>query len=201
MNEHRWEHLPKKLLVVLSAVIIILMSTATGAQDNCGDGLPCGRIPWSLIVLPPLSSPTPAPTLNFQVTSPPPPSATPSGPATGTPGPAATIVDGSQIGEQVSTLQAVWQQTPIPILDASGTPVSVDTQFQQIGSNAGTIFGYARTLSGLNIGRLTPLITFFFTAFVVVVGLRVSTFVLPFLATVFGIVRKAVQLILDFIPG
>jgi hypothetical protein len=200
-HKHRWEHLPKKLLVVLSAVIIVLMSTATSAQDNCGDGLPCGRIPWSLIVLPPLASPTPAPTLNVQWTPiPSGPTSTPSV-ITNTPAPIPTFPNGQEINDQVATLQSVWDATAIPVYDASGTPINLDTSYDELGGNAGTFFGYARGLSGISLGRLTPLITFFFLTFVIIITLKMTTFLFPFIATVFGLIRKIIQLILDFIPG
>lgn len=39
---------------------VFLICSVTFAQENCGNGLPCGPLPWDLPVFPVLQSPTPA---------------------------------------------------------------------------------------------------------------------------------------------
>jgi hypothetical protein len=80
-------------------------------------------------------------------------------------------------------------------IDPNGT-----SQMSQIAANAGDFFGYAKTVSTVSFGSLSPLISFGFTAMVVVLTTKILSFILPLVSALFGIVRKIISLILDFLP-
>lgn len=71
----------------------------------------------------------------------------------------------------------------------------------ELSDNTASIFGYARGLSEVNFGSLSPLITFLFTSLLIFIFVKTVLFLLPVFAALFGVIRKIVELILDFIPG
>lgn len=185
---------------ILVAASMLIFSTAA-AQDDCGDGLPCGKIPWDLPALPSLQSPTPIPTVALTQV---PPTQTPGGPtATPTSAPTSTPTSGgfdSGLNDQVATLGAVIQTTPLVINDANGTPVNTTDSFDEMGANAGTFFGYARGLSEASFGEMSPLFNFGFLALIIVISIKLLTFLLPIGSAIFGILRNIISLVRDFIP-
>lgn len=189
--------------VLTVIVVIIALAITAGSADaqagECGQGLPCGPIPWRLPQLPALQSPTPMPTAALTAI---PPTATPGGP-TSTPGPTATTnpldIDTSPISDQLATLSAVIASTPLAVYNAEGTPVDIEQQFDEMSQNAGVFFGYAQGL-GTGFGPISPLIVFTITAFLVVLSVKILTFLMPVFAAVFGILRKVINTILEFIP-
>lgn len=186
----------KRFLLLLVATTCIGVGFLK-AQDNCGDGLPCGRIPWDLPVLPPLPSPTLMPTIAVTLN---PPTQTPGGP-TATPAPtnAGFDIDVSGINDQFGTLQALAEATE-PVIESSGTPVNNQNQLATLTSDSATFFGYVRGVSEINLGNLTPLIGFALLSFVTVIGTKVITLLLPVLSVLFGLLRKVISLVLDFLP-
>lgn len=187
--------------------LLLLLTTgwlsfgAVYAQDDCGDGLPCGRIPWDLPALPVLPSPTIIPTIPVTYTV---PTQTPGGPtATPTPTPIPSgggfDIDVSGISDQFATLESMAAATQ-PSIQVSGTPVNSDDQLATLTSNSGTFFGYVRGVSDMNLGGLTPIFGFVIISFLTVVSVKVITLVLPVLAVLFGLLRKVVSVVLDFLP-
>ncbi len=184
-------------IAVVTLLILCLISPVL-AQDDCGDGLPCGRIPWDLPAMPPMPSPTYMPTFSITV-QPTAGSATATPLPTNTPAPINTI-DAQQIADQVATLESVLNSTPYMIVDAAGTPVDAEQTFVELGDNAGEFFGYYRSLSDAQFGSISPLIALSGFSLLVVVSLKALTITLPFISTLIGIIRKAIGLILDFLP-
>lgn len=189
----------RDILAVTVVALLLILGEPVGAQD-CGNGLPCGPLPWRLPNLPRLRTPTPMPTISFNPTPPPTatpaPTDTPSGPT-----PTATLdLDTSGIANQIATLNAVIEQTPMIVLDMAGTPVDTSAQFAELGDNAGLVFGYARGLSQASLGSISPLVAFTLTALVVVIAVKMLTFMWPILAALWNIISRIIQLVLDFLP-
>jgi hypothetical protein len=67
-------------------------------------------------------------------------------------------------------------------------------------SGSESFFSYAKGISAYSFGSLTPLIAFFMIIVIVTIGHHMARFILPMAAMIFGIARKIVQLVLDFIP-
>lgn len=184
----------------LLVVLLMGIMAVPAAAQNCGSGLPCGPLPWALPNLPSLESPTPpatvfitsAPTESPTMT----PTPCPTAPcATATPTPTQTSqFDVGPINDQISTLGAVVNGTPIATIDAA--------RFgdQDLGTNAGAFFGYALGLSDIHFGILTSLFTFLLFAIMYMIGIRFVLIMLPLLASILGFIRKLFSLILDFLP-
>jgi len=184
-------------------------------QTWCGAGLPCGQIPWPVLRLPALASPTPIPTIIISAT--PSPSATPATPSpTWTPGgptPTATAtwtptateqpdlssLDTSAISGVVATWQVQISATQPPIL-ISGTPMD-GIVIAGLEDDAREFFGKVQGLAAsVNLGKVSPLITWLLFAVGVMLFVTVTTFLLPVIMAIFGLVRKVIQLVLDFLP-
>ena len=185
---------------ILIGVLLFLTALPVSAQSkDCGSGLPCGPLPWKLPVLPTLASPTPAPTTSIAAT------ASPSGTQQATP-PAAIVtaippptvdLDTGGIDDSFATLSAIMASTPLVVLNTEGTPVG---PVEDLDANASVFFSYAKGMTTDWAGPIAPLITLTMTAFVTVVGVKIITFILPLLSAIFGIIRKIISLILDFLP-
>jgi hypothetical protein len=182
----------RKLLI--ACITFIVVAAPVTAQD-CGNGLPCGAIPWPLPGAPGLSSPTPMPTINVddidQNPNPGQPTNTP------TPQPTPTSI-GEDLGvvsleDQIATLQALVDATPIVVAEQG-----VDTP--DLGSGASTVFGLVLAIQGVHFGVLTPLVTFGFFMLFFVISFKTAFIILPVVAVIFGFVRKVVNTILEFIP-
>lgn len=184
-------------LVAASMLILVAGTRLIYAQQDCGNGLPCGSIPWPQPNPPQLQSPTPMPTVGVTQI---PPTQTPGGP-TATPAPSSTAAfDSSGLNDQVSTLGAVIQTTPLAINDINGTPVNTTGTFDTLGVNAGTFFGYARGISQASFGQMSPLFDFGFLALIVVISIKLITFLLPIGSAIFGVIRGVIALIRSLNP-
>lgn len=185
----------KKMLLSLSLVLLCAIPFLVVAADNCDPFLPCGPLPWPLPALPNLQSPTPIPTLAT---------------ATRYPTPMETMVMGDPVlpsptpwfrattfNEPVSTLQDLINSTPIPMYGFDDNPVNTNGIFLPIKY----LWAYIKGLALYDFGVFNPLILAFFTIFVYVVGFKLLMLVFPAIVFLFGILRRIVQLILDFIPG
>jgi hypothetical protein len=188
----------RRLLILLVCVLCGAVTVSAQSTD-CGQGLPCGPVPWKLPVLPKLSSPTPIPTVPVTLQPPNTPGPTP------TPQPTPTFqpigintVDASGIADKMATLSAVIEATPELVLNASGTPVALEDA--ALDSGAETLFAYAKGLGSINLGSISPVVTFSVTAAMLIIATKLITFILPVLVALFGIIRKIIQLILDFLP-
>lgn len=192
-----------KLASITALILLVIIAAPVVAQRDCGDGLPCGKLLWDLPLLPTLQTPTPMPTFdvsgNVQPTDVSGAVPTPAPAATNTPVP--TNVDASSITDNLSTLSAVMSETPMMVTDLNGTPFDQDAAFEELGTNAGTFFGFARSIiSPVTFGPLWPLVALVVTSLTVVFGVKIITYGLPVFAALFGFIRKMVQIILDFIP-
>ena len=179
-------------------LIVLFVALPIQAQSNCGNGLPCGPIPWTLPQFPDLRSPTPfiwEQANEVALTSTPVPSATSIGSSFITPTPFATFEDFSN---NVATLQAVFEATEIPITNELGTPIALDAT---IAENGSIFFSYARGFTANSFGVFAPLIDFIIFAFLLTLFYAVLQFALPVLTALFGAFRKLIQFLLDFIPG
>jgi hypothetical protein len=178
---------------VLIGLLLFLIALPVSAQSkNCGSGLPCGPLPWALPSLPNLSSPTPMPTIVITDES-----AGVDPEVTETPAPPGVDLDTGGIDSSFATLNAIMASTPMVLLNAEGTaePIMGD-----VDENASVFFSYAKGMTTDWAGPIAPLVSLTLTAFVTVIGVKIITFVLPLVSAIFGIVRKVISLILDFLP-
>lgn len=184
----------KRLIVLL----LLLIPGTVSAQQNCGNGLPCGPVPWSLPPLPRLASPTPMPTIVLTPLAPTPGPGTP----TSTPAPTSaptSAFDTSGINNQVATLQVFMETTQEPIYNELGTPVGLSS-LPELSQGAGLFFGYAKGFSQASFGSLSPVFTLALLSMITVLSVKAITFGLPILATVVGMIRNVLSMIRDFIP-
>jgi len=177
----------------------------TVVPRECGNGLPCGALPWLLPSLPRLLSPTPFPTVLYTAV----PTNTPSSGATPLPtaAPLPTVTlrptddfDVGEIENRVATLEALVGSTQVPI-SLNGTPFDFTAGSSEIGTNAGTLFGYIRGVTSMSFGVMQPIITFVFFGGAFILVVKSTQLILPIVSVIFGFLRKIVQLVLDFIPG
>jgi hypothetical protein len=184
--------------VIVGFIIVLLATVGVAAAQDCDPLLPCGPLPWSLPSLPDLASPTALPVANIS-------------PGMGTPTatpvssgmilPSATpAFDVSGLNDGMGTLQAIANSTSIPINDLNGTPFSSGGALATLTANTSDAFGYVRGLNDISFGPLTPLVTMMFTAALLFLVFNVGNFLLPLVMALFGVFRKIVGLILDFLP-
>jgi hypothetical protein len=184
---------------------LLLGAAPVAAQQPCGDGIPCKPVVWPLPGFPELTSPTPLPNSGGGDNL---PTSIPLPTATWTPYPTSSpfatwtpFLDTAPISEKVETIQALIEGTDIPILNASGTPVTIQTQVAGIGSNANTFIGYMRTIQNSDIvGPFAPLVTMLFSGILILLLLKASDYIVPIVIALWGIIRKVVSVVLDFIP-
>lgn len=189
----------KKFLVIMALLCLPLPALA---QNNCGNGLPCGSVPWRLPQLPKLASPTPMPTVVLTAVIPTPGPGTPTYTPTAVPtnAPTATgVFDTSGIDSQVATLQYMAEATQAVIYNAEGTPVGLEG-VEELGDNAGQFFGYAKGLAETSFGSLSPVISFSLVSMITIIGVKLVTFVLPILSSILAMFKSLIQLIMDFLP-
>jgi hypothetical protein len=197
-----------------AALLIVLLTVLPAAAADCGNGLPCGPVPWNLPALPTLQSPTPMPTFFFTATPTPtmtPTNFTPSPTATTTPTPTATftptmtptntpVFDEAGLQNQVETLQALLDATPIT-LEIDGTPVTASDQIDIAGDGVEDFFEIVKGVLGADWGPFSPMYHAFLASVVVVFLIVAVTYSAPIIGFVFGLVRKIYTAIMDFIPG
>lgn len=185
-----------KQILVGVTLLLLAIPLVMVAQRDCGNGLPCGAIPWPLPKLPILISPTPMPTSVIT------PGPTPTSLATLITGdvfPTVAVVSGlNDLSDQFKTLAAVINATSVPVV-VSGTPVSASEQLNQTAGNAGVFFGYVHGFSEINLGGLTPFVIFTITAFLTVITMKSLSFILPVVAAIFGLVLRVVQFIIGLL--
>ncbi len=182
-----------RLRAILTGCILLLAALPVSAQSkSCGSGLPCGPLPWQLPALPTLVSPTPMPTRVITDES---GSVNPMG--TETPAPPGVDLDTGGIDSSFATLNAIMASTPMVLLNAEGTEEPI---IGDLDENASVFFSYTKGMTTDWAGPIAPLISLTLTGFVTVIGVKIITLILPLVSAVFGIVRKILSLILDFLP-
>lgn len=187
-----------KRSLLIALILMLSVGVAAAQQRECGNGLPCGSIPWPLGNPPVLTSPTPMPTVGVTAVL---PTVTPGGP-TPTPIPPTVgfDIDTSGISDRFATLQAMAEATDEPVL-VDGTPVSSTDQLSEMAEDSTTFFSYARALASVDLGTgFSPIWAFGFLTFAIVLGVTIITYILPLLAALFGLIRKVIQVLLDFLP-
>jgi len=184
---------------ILVFVLVMGLALPVMAQSDCGDGLPCGQLLWDLPPLPELQSPTPMPTFAVTVQATQVSGAVPTPPLV--PTSPSIDVDTDGISDAISTLNVVILQTPVPILDLSGTPVDPSESFDNFGGDPQDFFAYAKGLSTVQFGSLSPLLVFSIASLATVIFVKSLTYMLPVVIALWGILRKIVSVVLDFIPG
>lgn len=173
--------------------LVLLGAIPVSAQSrNCDSGLPCGPLPWALPELPNLASPTPMPTIVLTDES---GSIDPG--ATETPTPPGLDLDLGGIDSSFATLNAIMASTPMVLLNPEGTEEPI---IGGLDENAEMFFSYAKGMTTDWAGPIAPLVSLTLTGFVTVISVKIITFVLPLVSAVFGIIRKIISLILDFLP-
>lgn len=191
-------------LVYLCFVLMVLAIAApvyavTPAPD-CGFGLPCGPMPWNLPNMPVLVSPTPPPNSAanpaFLTATPTP---TPTTTVTATPSPTQPF-DPAAINGHVQTLQAVMNGTSVPLVNLQGTPLNLSTEVGNLQTNTGTFWSYVKGVGDTFGTQIGLMISFTFVAFGVVATTKFATLILPVLMAIWGIIRKVIIVILEFIP-
>jgi hypothetical protein len=184
--------------IILVILVLIIIAIPTAAQ-TCGTYLPCGNVPWGLPQFPGLRSPTPVVLSD---------AGNPLVVATSTPGSTATspttfitptpFLDASAFTDNVATLEAMFDATDIPVLNAEGTPVSLENT---IATDGELFFAYAKGITANSFGVFAPLVNFIVFTFLFSIFFAVVRMALPVLAVIFGAIRKIIQFLLDFIPG
>jgi hypothetical protein len=176
----------------LILALLLLMATPILAQNNnqsCGNGLPCGSLPWPLPTFPAMPSPTPIAIDDSFANPPPVPTSTAM----------ATLVDLAPIENGIGTMEAALNATPISI-EIEGTLVSPEDIVLTYVGDGGGIFGYIKGLNSNSLGILAPFVNFVIIALLVVMVTQLNTFIIPIAMAVFGMIRKVLSLILDFLP-
>jgi len=184
--------------------------------SSCGMAFnPCGGLPWDLPTFPTLS--LPSPTIQPTLPSPTPvpatvtPSVTPTPTITRTPTgtlpptPTSTqqnITDGMStvaIGAQnlASTLNS--QSTQIAILN--GTPQGPAQIANQLGQNAGQLFGVARALQMGDVNGAGGLVSFGLLALAFVFLVYIATFAGPVILTLLKLTLQILQIVIQAIRG
>lgn len=183
----------KYRVLLLAAASMLIFSTAA-AQNDCGNGLPCGSIPWPQPNPPQLSSPTPIPTA-----TPRPDTSGSVGPGTPTPTPIGANLGSADVANQIATVSG-YNPTPVNVLSENGTSLIFADQLDFLRHDTTQVIGYARGLTNLNFGKVTPLVMFMFAALALVVFVKGWTLLMPVFATLIGLFRKIVSFIMEFIP-
>jgi len=191
--------------VFILLVMIVACAGGVSAQD-CGNGLPCGPIPWPLPVMPELVSPTPInrdvdlfPTEESGLVDTPTPSPTwtliPSATLAPTLTPAWTqeALDGA-----LATAQALGTATPQAVT-VDGQEIGMESASSNVGA-IGLLFGYLKGIPTSLFGPFSPLIATFFAGFGIKLFIDNFSILTKMVIVGIGLVRKVVQLILEFIP-
>lgn len=140
---------------------------------------------WSVPDFPTLASPTP---LGSGLINP-----------GGTPTPTPPSFD--SIVDSVATLESAMLTPVATITNTEGTPIALEDAFDEFAGNASVVFGYSRSLTDTNVfGYSSRLVTFLFLLLTSILALRLLTFLMPLLAAIFGLVRKLIGFVLEFIP-
>jgi hypothetical protein len=182
-----------------AAVFLLLLLFAFPAAAQCG--VPCQPVQWPLPTWPALVSPTPLADVSGLV-----PTYTPTG--TITPGasltPTATLtpfVDAGDVGSSLATLEFIVAGTVPPLANPSGTPFTLPDMLATAEADTSQFWGYSKGISESNfLGPFAPFATLLMVFMLTLFLVKGSTFLLPIGFALFGVIRKVVSLLLDFLP-
>ena len=201
----------RKLILCL-VMLLAIPSGLVAAQSDCGNGLPCGPIPWRLPHWPAMQSPTPIGTqadfLTVTYTPTPTPTNTPTPTPTNTPTPTPTATFTPQdtatpfltdvpIQDNVATAQAAAEVTEEVVYNPEGTPIAKEDATALIDP---MIFSYIKGLSSDIFGPFEPVVMVLIIGFGLNMLLLVIKLVLFVGSVALGYVRKAVEFIMEIIP-
>jgi hypothetical protein len=180
------------MITLLMATLIIFSQ-----QDDCGNGLPCGPVPWTVPNYPIILSPTPFPTTWIQTT--PTPTATPETTETATPTLTPTAeptVDSTPLYEAIEELEDFIGGTREPVV-IDGHDFTLDSLADRPSTE--TFWSYLAGLFSVEIGKSQPFLNFAFYAMGIVLVTKSITFVLPVLAVVYSVLLKVVDTVVGLI--
>jgi len=197
---------------LLVVALLLALGVPLSAQSDCGNGLPCGPIPWPLPIFPTLQSPTPIGTAVWFLTATATPTNTPTETPTSTPTntptetptatPTATDTPTpfTAIPPNVlaATAQFAAEMTAEAILDTEGTPVDFDADAELLID--GEILGYIKGVSLYSFGPFTPLVTILLVGFLLSLVMFAFRIVVPIGAMLFGVIRRGVEFVLELLP-
>jgi hypothetical protein len=106
----------RKIALILVSLLCLIAPTSA-QQSSCGNGLPCGPIPWVIPPLPNLASPSPMPTIAVTTSSinPGAPTATPAPISS----PTAIGIDTGGLTGQLNSISTLIAQTPASLTGSS----------------------------------------------------------------------------------
>lgn len=186
-------------MITLLMLFAVLMP-GSYQDDFCGNGLPCGPVPWPVPQLPIILSPTPIPTAVIQAT------AVPSDP-TSTPQPTSTPIptipdeqiDTDDLEDVIGDIEDIVNQTAVPDFgNVDGTEIGWESA-DSLSTSA--FWGLVRGLLGINIGVFQPVFVAGIIAVFTITFVKSTTLILPVVAFAIGMIRKAVEFVVKFIPG
>lgn len=174
-------------------VLILLMAAPAMAQDisDCTSAHPCGPVPWRIPQLPMLVTPTSVPSSSGAVSAifgaTPVPAPEQAGALGDT-----SFFDGDALNDEIGTLNDLMSNNE----SVNGS----QEDLVALASQSADFLGYVRAFSTANFGVFTPLLLIFILSFSVKMGAGLSLRLLPLVAVIFGLIRKAITVVLDFIP-
>lgn len=178
---------------------LLMVSAALPAAAQCGS--PCQPVQWPLPTWPALTSPTPPPDPSSGNVV---PTATPTGTlgATLTPtGTATAPLDAGGIGGSLATLQFVVGGTVPPLANPSGTPFTIPDMLATAEADTTDFWGYTKGIADANFfGPFAPFATLAVAFIFLLLLVKGSTFLLPVAFALFGVLRKVISLLLEFLP-
>lgn len=187
-----------KRRTLLTFFVLLSIPLWASAQSSCGNGLPCGPLPWPMPKFPILVSPSPMPTIGITAVPTSGGSPTATSAPTETPAPTGTVIsDFTSLSDQMATLQGMLLATSEPV-EINGTAIDSDEYLATSVAGSTTFFSYVRAFSDVDVGFLGQIINFALVSFAVVIAIKLATFILPMLGTLFGIILGAVQFFISF---
>ncbi len=186
ISQRRRDNLMRMILATL-----LMLALSIPVFADCTDKTPCGPVPWKMPVLPRLLTPTPMPNSSGSVTGIFGPTPVPDTNASADLGDT-NFFDGSALNKQVGDLKTLMSNQNT--MNGTGQDLGV------LVSQSGDFFSYLRAFATANFGVFTPLLLIAVLSFSVKMGLGVSTRLFPVFMAIYGFVRKAITVILDFIP-
>lgn len=186
-------------MINLMIATLILISPLKMQSDDCGNGLPCGPLPWSVPQYPVILSPTAIPTTFIQATATPLPQPTEDPAITNTPMPTeAPTVDTEPLSTVVSDIEELIDATAIPAFEVNDTTID----FSSIDEFSGvTFWGYVRGLFSVDLGAIQPIVTIVTVGIFLFIFVQLSTYILQVIALLIGLVMRIISFLRGFIPG
>lgn len=189
-----------KLRAILSAIAFsfLIGGVALLAQDDCGNGLPCGPVPWPFPNWPALESPTPViiDVDESGLENTPTPTPTPTTIPTLTPVPTSTpLVTAQYLEDAISTAAADLEVTAEVYFDGTLVPDAIT----DIGSDT-TFFSYAKGLTLNTFGIFTPIANLFLLFFASTLFFSIVKFGVWGVRILVQFVIRVINLIFKFIP-